>query len=282
MDYHDPITQVIVQGSSYQANVITIDSFIKDVAVNDICSQVQMKINWNYQGIDIKNDENTLLLNRMCHIPKRIFNFFRESDQEYALAELQAYFGFALNMFNKIDPKINEYGCIPSYSLPYQWEKIKNEYPSFETLEYYWGDKKYCHLKSNDNLVYSDIYQYNLWSKQHSLVNKTDSVFCFREPKGVPLIVFVIGKSVLYSHRSLQDQSKKQLNRILLELVQTFGYFICEILLFINHDQITFACISPYIIQSHVNAQFEETVNHEITRIAADYEQRFHATRVSS
>ena len=276
MDYDDPISQALVQYAKIDVVTVSIEDFINIVTVYDQCDSNGTHICWELNDQVITNTNDIVLLSRVCHIPQKIIQQFIPTDRDYALSELEAYLGFALNAFASLHQDINEKGCIECYALPLQWAKVKRASFQLTTPEYFLGDMRFNHLDSND-LIYSDIYQYNMWSKNASSNLDLETGFCFVAPEGTAIICLVIGQEVLITQTTdKQFFSESEIIRIKLvarRIAKNFGYFISEILFFYSEDRLSFGCISPYIIQSHQNSEFSLMVNHAITTAVSNHEK---------
>lgn len=270
VDKNEPITKAILQQKKSKWIVLTLHDFMKSVNIYDQSTMSGTLIEWQYYGMILTNNKETLLSSRICHIPTSLFDDFNVSDRQYAQSEMEAYLGFSLNAFTKLDPLIDERGCIPCYSLPQQWHLIRSNEILASVPEYYWGDPKFNHLKGSD-LIYSGIYEYGIWSTRHLSLEKSNSIFCFEQPIGIPVICFVINGNVLL----LDSDNKymghhKDIKYIARQLAKMFCYFSCEILLFVGSNTVTVGCISPYVIQSHWNDKFSQFVNDAFWEITYD------------
>ena len=283
IDIQDPISQALIQGKCSQVTVISIRDFVGKVNIFDECSMDRVNIHWEYQGEIINNHDNVLLFSRVSQIPNDIWHDFDTVDQEYALNELEAYLGFALNAFHKLNPIIDEKGCIPCYSIPYQWLCIKNSTIPVSTPEYYLGDRKFNHLMGDD-ILYSGIYEYNLWS--NTKVPDDRTVFCFKRPSKFPIVCLVIYHNVLIIEtngcQNILKTRLEYIKRIAIQIATLFNYFVSEILLFQDGERIIFGCISPYIIQSHHHSDFFTLVNDAINQAIRDHEKNIYISTVSS
>lgn len=283
IDTQDPISQVLIQEKCSQVIVLSIRDFVKKVNIFDECSMDKVNIHWEYQSGIINNHDNILLFSRISQIPNDIWHDFNKADQEYALNELEAYLGFALNAFHKLNPIIDEKGCVPCYSIPYQWLRIRNSTISVSTPEYYLGDRKFNHLTEED-VLYSSIYEYNLWS--NTKISNDKTVFCFKKPRGVPIVCLVIYHDILISQpvssQNIINIKLEVIKKIAVSIAALFNYFVSEILLFEDGEQITFGCISPYIIQSHHHSNFYNLVNDSISQAINDYEKNIFISRIPS
>lgn len=261
-DQFDPISHALLAGDQSIIQ-LTLQEFMQHVEVFDYLDPKHLSIHWQYNDVVINNDQQTLLLNRVCQIPTTLFNDFNSDDAEYALSELEAYLGFALNAFNSINRAIDERGCVPCYSLPYQWRKTKKAFNQIQVPGYYWGDARFNHL-NKENLIYSDIYRYDLW-RVVSAPQAEKSVFCFERPKGQALISLVIGDNVLLTgDLQLSEEMSQQIKLLSVNIAQDFNYFICEMLFFIEEKTICFGCVSPYVIESDKAKGFSVFVNQSI------------------
>lgn len=281
MDRDDPITNALVK-SSNKSNllIMTIEDFINEVTVFDRSNMNGSRLSWEYRGQVITNSKDTILLSRICHLPNKISQQFNKVDQEYAVAELEAYFGFAFNAFNSLNLDIDERGCISRYSLPMQWKKVQSQKKSILTPEYYLGDNRFNHL-SKENLVYSNIYQYNLWSQQPSEKIESESIFCFKKPSGIPVVFLNVNSQLLVTeipgNKKLSAPEISELTAVAENIAKMFQYFVSELLLFYHKGDITFGCICPYIIQSNLNNQFNSMVANTIEEAVNSYEKYIYA-----
>ncbi|MBA2649876.1 MAG: hypothetical protein H0U75_09855 [Legionella sp.] len=269
----EAITQCVIKNKRSMDShfiIVSLRDFISSYDVFDELDDLSHTIRWyNYNGRDedIISNESHCLLNRVLYVPGHLFSDFASSDKEYASRELEAYLGFAFNAFSGVGNKSAKGICAEILSLPQQWRKIK-QVCEINVPNYYWGPEHFNTLDKEDGLVYSSPYNFINWSLCNTLPEEggEESLFCFEKPQGDPIFILSIGnEQLIYSHIFLSKETEdcvKQFSKI---IAQSAGYFISEILFFINESAITFGCINAEIIRSNKNPCFDEFVCKHLT-----------------
>lgn len=258
----EAITQSVQSNlSSFESkiSIVSLYELIHDYEIFDEISDCGSVIRW-YKGNDlcISNTDH-LLLNRVLGVQTALFANFIESDQEYAQRELEAYLGFAFNSFTGIGNKSAKGAPADILSLPQQWSRIQNQF-NLNIPNYYWGPHFLNSLENMNSLVYSDIYNFLNWSP-HKVIPEHEHIFCFEKPPGEPVFILSIGTSQLLTSKVFLPLAiKNKIQEISVNINNYFKYFISEILLFINDENMIFGCINHEIIRSVQNKNFDQFI----------------------
>ena len=246
--------------------IITLADFLKSVSVSDELNEEGTKIQWHTGTLAISNDAQTLALSRLFYMPLDLFDHFNANDKDYAAAEIRAYLGFALHSFNTLNHALDENGHEILYPLPTQWELIKKSSTACMTPNYYWGDYRFNDLQGS-NLVYSDICNFKKWRNTHTPDERI--IFCFEKPVGKPYFSLVInGAALITAHeQEINPAIITDIGNQSITLAKQFNYFISESLYFYDGHHMTLAFISPFIIYSKKNSQFDFFVHKQIHKV---------------
>lgn len=258
----EAITKWIINNhsSNNMIDLIFIDDLLNKYQIHDELNDEEINIKW-YENNTLKYTNAThSLLNRIVHLDKALFNNFKFQDREYAKREFESYLGFALNGFRKAQKIAINGVCEHIYSLPQQW-KLVSQRLSLPVPKYYWGSKDYEPFKHDSNIIHSGIYNFLNWSPL-SVNNENTSSFCFKRPIGEPLFIASVGSShLITTNLQVTDAQLTFLGIFLNKVRSLFNYFIFEVLVFINEEQLTFGCINIDVIHSQYNPLFDDFLN---------------------
>lgn len=244
--------------------IISLPEFMTDYEICDEINDAGTSIQWIKKGQQHITNKEFFLLNRVLYVPKMLFSNFAKIDREYAQREFEAYMGFAFNAFRGIGNQVANGTCVDSISLPQQWSKVGQEF-KIRTPNYYWGPCGLNPLNNQESVVYSKIYNFLNWSVNPNL-QESNHVFCFEKPPGTPVFILSIGKEqLLSSDIQLSDALHDRIKTLAGRISVFFNYFISEILIFIDRDDLYFGCINSEIIRSNKHTYFNNFVcNHLI------------------
>lgn len=250
--------------------IVLLEELLMEYDIFDTVGEMGTAIKWLHSCDQMRNiiNDQYYLLNRVLYIPTQLFQFFKKQDQEYAQREFEAYLGFALNAFIGIGNRLPNGSCAESYSLPAQWGKIKSQGQNLDlqTPNYYWGLSRYfqaSYFKRPDLLIYSKIHCLLNWSIKNfeQYYSQHAPIFCFQQPQGEVVFIFSIGsQQLITSDVVLPDDWIDKIKNAASSVHKLFGYFISEILFFIDEGSLTFGCINPEIIRSPKNKLFDAFV----------------------
>lgn len=244
---NEAITNAVLSQKSIFNNVdiLFVNQICEELDIFDSLDDCGAKIRWSINDKFFVTNESHMLLNRVTFIPNYLVDSFDEVDRNYAKREIEAYLGFALNAFKGLDNNIPNGACQNMLSLPQQWSLACSK-TDIEVPDFYWGLRDRCEMKGS--LIFSSIYDYYNWKVDSSLPQKTEHIFCFKKPKGVPVFACQIGQEVhIRSEFDLSYQIKEKLIQINKIIVKSLNYFISESLYFIENGKIVFGCINTEI-----------------------------------
>lgn len=256
---------LIKHGQAYDLTIelVLLDDLLNQFEIFDCVSDKGTSITWYKPDGRVITNQNNILLNRIMQVPDNLFLNFSERDQFYAQREFEAYLGFSLNAFTGFSNQSPNGLCGQFLSLPQQWNQVAGINDLIVPI-YYWGLAKCNHLKSQERLVYSTIYNVLNWvvdTKKSIDTNENDPIFCFLKTPGSPVFICCIGnKTLITTTLDLDDNFLHKIQVIVKDLNDLFSFFIYEILLFIDDDDIFFGCINLEIVQSVKNPMFESFV----------------------
>ena len=253
----EAIAKWILENDSVQPliDIIFIDELLNNFEIRDELDKTAPTIRW-YDTLGKQYSNHThYLLNRVIYVEERLFNKFRDEDRDYAQREFEAYLGFALNAFSSPQNQAVNGSCERFTTLPQQWQMVKN-IEGVSIPRYVWGSPKYQFLSDEKNVVYSSIFDCLNWSAKH-IYKEQDSNLRFVKPDGKPLFVLSIGEQDLITFdEQLSEEQIAKIKTLTKQLRTLFGYFIFEILMFVDKEQITFGCINIDVVQSAKNPDF--------------------------
>lgn len=255
---NEAITKWILESDLLNSSIDII--FIQDLLDNfDIRDELDKNgpiIRWQDNRRKQYSNNTHCLLNRVINVEECLFDKFRPEDKDYAQREFEAYLGFALNAFESPQNQAINGICERYTTLPQQWQMVK-AIKGLSIPEYYWGSPDYKFLSDEKSLVYSDIYDCLNWSVNQDFYGE-ETGFRFLKPQGNPLFILTIGKKDLITcDYPLSREQQERINHITQQIRRLFKYFIFELLLFVNEEQITFGCINIDVIQSTKNPEFD-------------------------
>lgn len=255
----EPITRAILAAPEmgFEIIALSLSDLLERVAIFDqIDSEGNASICWTLPcSKRIVNSNEFYLINRVLSMPEELFEGFEQEDRAYAKEEFRAYLAFAIESFPHCSSKPGPFGlCGNSFSLPQQWEQIKEATDQLLVPDYYLGNISLCPL-GGTGVVYSMPYNYYYWRSDESLPIPADSSLAFVRPRGIPVIGCLVGTSFFkvfpyYSSDSLDAHQIQVLERIGPVLVKIFKYESAECLLFVEGNSITFGMISNVLYAS--------------------------------
>lgn len=250
------------QSTSPTIDVVFIGDLLNKYDIQDRLSDKEVCIQW-YKKDKIKySNHSHHLLNRIIYIERELFGSFKAQDQDYARREFEAYLGFALNSFVKVQNIAVNGVCEQIYSLPQQWNLIKEKL-NLPIPNYYWGAKSYFPFGKNINVVHSTIFNFLNWSASTNSNNLTG--FCFEKPIGEPIFILSVGSSrLITANLILTDTQLDILEKALYQIKRVFNYFIFELLVFVNKNELSFGCVNIEIIRSQSNPLFSDFLHHNL------------------
>ncbi|CAM4499432.1 MAG: hypothetical protein LEGION0403_FIIPPAGN_02538 [Legionella sp.] len=251
----EAITKWILEKHSVQPiiDIIFLDELLNNFEIRDELDKSGPIIQWIDTFGNQFSNHSHYLLNRVINVEECLFNQFRYEDKDYAQREFEAYLGFALNAF--ISPQIQAINGICEHfkTLPQQWKMVKN-IEGISIPRYYWGSPRHQFLSDVKNVIHSSIFDCLNWSTNQSY---EESYFRFVKPDGAPLFVLSLGGQDLITYdEQLSPGQQARIKVLTQQIRKLFGYFIFELLMFIDKDQITFGCINIDVIQSAKNPDF--------------------------
>ena len=263
---NEAITESLAKMTDVTDLIITLADFLQSITVCDEIDCDRTKIQWQKGTLTIRNDDNTLVLSRLFYMPLDLFDDFSSDDKDYAAAEIRAYLGFALHSFNTLNNALDENGHEILHPLPTQWELIKKYNTECVSPSYYWGDSRFNHLQGPE-LVYSDICNFKKW--RPSAAPDENIIFCFERPVGNPYFSLVINGAALITtdHQEVDPTIITNIANQSIMLAKQFNYVISESLYFYDGHQLTLAFISPFIIYSKKNSQFDFFVHKQFRKV---------------
>lgn len=249
----EPITQVLLSSEFDKKNNIiklSLETFLKEVTIIDEFNRNNTKIEWNLSsGTKISNSSDFYLINRVLSVPETLVQDFSEEDQVYSLSELRAYLAFAIEAFPFCFSKPGPFGLSGNrFSLPRQWEMIKQNGLPFKTPNYYLGNMHFCPLAGE--IVYSNPSNFYYWKPNPNARNQT--AFAFEKPKGIPVVAFIAENCTevfpYHPHHHLSLEECSLIKEQSLNLSRLFDYHIAECLFFLDNQRFSFGMISniPY------------------------------------
>lgn len=262
----EPVTQALIH-SDFSKKIdtikISLEEFINNITVFDEFDHCKTKIHWTLSsGIEVHNSEEFYLINRVLSIPEDIFHDFSEEDQSYCIAELTAYFTFALEAFPVCFTKPGAFGLSGNrFSLPRQWEIVRQSQLLLEVPNYYLGNMNFSELEGE--VIYSRPSNFYYWKPNSNLKDQTD--FAFIKPKGIPIIACVLGNFIEFFFYDLNQKISEDVNCLLkdfsIKLLEIFKHSIAEILFFVDDGKITFGMISNVPYASKTKPWFSNLVS---------------------
>ena len=240
-----------------QIAILSVPDLLKYYDIFDEIDDTHQKISWQYQHRTYTNDTH-FVLNRILNIEEHWFAAFAEQERNYAQREFEAYLGFALNAFQSPQQQAINGLCERYQPLPQQWQTVK-QIPELAIPCYHWGKfDRDAKFSESSHVVHSQVFDPLNWSLNNHY-DKASSSFCFIKPQGTPLWVGVLGRAQLItSSITLSHDMRLWLANLVNHIQALFGYFLFEILFFVECGQFTFGCIHFNLIQSAKNPYFND------------------------
>ena len=259
--YDETITRCVIKNREHFERTISI-VLLSDILFNyDVYDEINDSCNivkWYKKDELFISNKSHHLLNRVLYFPDSLFSNFIPEDKDYAQREFEAYIGFSFNAFFGVSNKTTTGLCEKTLSLPQQWNRVSKECGA-SIPTYYWGPSTLNPLCGN-RIVTSDIYNYLNWHPEH-YTQEQDHIFCFEKPKGEPVFVLVMGsKMLITSDVILTACEEKKIFELSKQISILTHYFVAEILLFIDEENVIFGCINAGIVRSVKNIHFDEFV----------------------
>lgn len=256
---NEAITKWILENDSAQPyiDIVYIHELLNSFEIRDELDKNGPIIQWNdILGNQFSNHTH-YLLNRVINIEESLFNQFQDEDKDYAQREFEAYLGFALNAFVSPQNQAINGVCDRFKSLPQQWQMVK-PIKGMSIPRYFWGSHKHLFLSDEKNVIHSNIFDYLNWSTNKTY-KEPDSSFRFIKPEGKPLFILSMGEQDLITFdEQLSTEQLETIKMLLRQIRKIFEYFIFELLIFIDKEEITFGCINLDVIQSANNPEFNK------------------------
>jgi hypothetical protein len=264
---NEPVTAALIKEYRHHQHFIALsaEKLLADYTINDSIIDGVPNVEWSFNNILIRNDTDTLLINRLMEIPSSWFNGFAVEDRAYAKDEFIAYLSFAIESFPNKTANVSYLGLSGNhYPLPVLWQKINIACPTINTPEYYFGPQKFSTLSSTSILVQKDLFDHVKWKSTNAVkLPEQTSVFEVKRPPGEPIVVYTANDS---QSIALADESKSSVNiaqhiqKKILEAAKTMteslGCFFTQSLFFQEGEDLCFASISPYIFSPATHPDF--------------------------
>jgi hypothetical protein len=267
----EPITQALFSSEldrKFGMIKLSLDSLLKDTVIIDEFDESKVKIDWTLpSGEKVLNSENFFLINRVLSVPENLFHDFSEEDRLYSLTEFRSYLAFALEAFPFYFSKPGAFGLSGNrFSLPRQWEMVRQLNCLIQVPNYFLGNVKFCDLKGD--LVYSEPFNYYYWKPGQKIRN---TAFVFEKPKGKPCVACLIGDQIEVFFYHSCDQLSEEYSNLVKEksriISQLFNYSIAECLFFIDDKDINFGMITNIPYASRHKNWFSYNINSFFTQI---------------
>lgn len=267
----EPITHALFSSEFDQKfNIIklSLESLLKETMIIDEFDEREVKIEWTLSsGLKISNSKDYYIINRVLSIPEILFHDFSEEDRIYSLSEFRSYLAFAIEAFPCCFSKPGAFGLSGNrFSLPRQWEMIKQSDLSIKVPNYYLGNVHYCDLKRK--VVYSEPFNFYYWRPNQDIKNTS---FVFERPEGKPVIACIIGNEIaVFSYYSIDKLSLRDIELVKEQcraLSRLFNYPIAECLFFLDDVEANFGMISNIPYASRNKKWFSGMINSFFTQI---------------
>ncbi len=267
----EPITHALFSSEldqKFNMVKLSLESLLKDSVIIDEFDESEVKIDWTLSsGLKISNSKDFYIINRVLSIPEILFHDFSEEDRIYALSEFRSYLAFAIEAFPCCFSKPGAFGLSGNrFSLPRQWEMIKQSNLSVKVPNYYLGNVHYCGLKGD--VVYSEPFNFYYWKPSEEIKNTS---FVFERPKGKPIIACIIGDEIgvfsYYPQDKLSSRDSELVKEHCRALSRSFNYPIAECLFFLDDIEVNFGMISNIPYASRNKKWFSGMINSFFTQI---------------
>lgn len=279
-EIEEPVTRIILQhAKKLHILPVSIQEVLSNAVIFDKITREQTCIRWILSnGLSITNDLHTLLINRVFQIPRECFQDFSVEDQDYARAEFFAYLMFAVSSFPNLAEKIDRYSLMaPVYPLTTQWRKVKEVSKKIGVPEFFLGKNPSEHFLKQE-IISSNLYNFYWW-KTSEIKTDSQTLFLFKKPKGNPYLILTLGDNgYIYP---LEQENSSRLSKSMAIYIKSqcrlitknFGYFISEILLFIDQEKVTFGMITNYPFAAQYVDGFEENVVKFLDKYIDDFRE---------
>jgi hypothetical protein len=262
---NEPVTHALLANES-DVYPISIKKFLDSAVIFDEIDQNNQKIQWSFpDGIEIRNDHENYIINRVFGIPDSLFKDFDENDRRYAQSELRAYLTFSLEAFPCSFGKPSAFGlCGNYYSLPRQWEMVKGSNIKIKIPHYFLGNlSHHFHIPG---LVCSQPYSYYSWKPSIS-----NTSFGFIRPEGEPVIACAIEDDVsiapYHQKFKLPEKIKETILEVNTQIASLFSLKIFEVLFFVKDTELVFGMASNIPSYSCKNPCFEVKVSEYFSKL---------------
>jgi hypothetical protein len=262
----EPITRALFSSEldqKYHMIRLSLEFLLKDATIIDEFNANEIKIEWTLSsGLQIRNTKDFYLINRILSIPEALFCDFIEDDRTYSLSEFRAYLAFAIEAFPYCFSKPGAFGLSGNrYSLPRQWERVKQSHLHVRVPHYYLGNMRYCAL--NGEIVYSEPFNFYYWRSNTEANHETS--FAFKRPKGKPIIACMIGDTIevfsYYSYDPVPERDEEVIKALSKEISRLFDYSISESLFFLERGKVNFGMITNIPFASKNKKWFFSAIN---------------------
>lgn len=249
----EPITQVLLSSEldqKFDIIKLSLETLLQDVTIIDEVNGINTKVEWTLSsGIQISNTSDFYLINRVLSVPEALVQDFAEEDKNYSLSEFRAYLAFAIEAFPYCFSKPGAFGLSGNrFSLPRQWEIIKQAGLTLKVPSYYLGDMRFCQLEGE--IVYSKPSDFYYWKPNQTIKDK--AAFAFERPRGIPILACTTETHTevfpYQSHHAISLENYVLIREQILILSRLFNYSISEALFFLDNQEVSFGMISniPY------------------------------------
>lgn len=272
---NEPVTAALIQEYRHHPQFIALsaEKLLTDYTINDNIIDGVPSVEWSFENVIIRNDPDTLLVNRLMEIPDSWFSDFVTEDQAYAKDEFIAYLSFAIESFPNKTANVGYLGLAGNhYPLPVLWQKINFEHPAILTPEYHFGPLKFSTLDSTKSLIQKDLFDHVNW-KSLTATKAPDqkSVFQVKRPPGEPIMVYTANDCQTLNKADEKQSSLKIpqhiQNRILTAaqaMTKSLGCFFTQSLFFYEGEEIYFASLSPYIFSPTTHPEFHSVTTQSL------------------
>ncbi|MBA4696640.1 MAG: hypothetical protein H2069_04530 [Legionella sp.] len=253
-----------------QIDWLILSDLLQGLQIHDELNQDSVSIRWySKNSIKYSNDSH-VLLNRITYIDNKLFESYCIADREYAKREFEAYLGFALNSFDKVQAIAINGLCERILSLPQQWNLVKKKL-GLAVPDFFWGFKQKKAINvtfSIEKKIHSSIYDYLNWTVQQNTADNLETInpfvtpiksseFYFEKPEGEPIFILSIGEKILISpDDKISFQQQEKIKKCVTKVRKLFNYFIFELLVFLTKDALVFGCVNIDLLHTKNHPDF--------------------------
>lgn len=269
-DPQEPLTRLLIaHQEALELRVLCAKELLdEEFQIFDSFNVEKTELNWFSPKLgNISNTQDILVINRVTHVPIDWFADFQLADREYARNEFWAYLAFALNAFPQVTERpgpagLNR-GCYP---LTEQWKYVDTSFKGgILTPDFYIGPAELVPKEWNQLAICTQPYDFYNWSEASCLDKETDSLFCMKKPKGIPVLASIIGNDVAFCYQEEMQETflvelEEKLTEISLSISTHFQFFVSEILFFQEGNQTTFGMTYNLPISTCYMSSFESRV----------------------